>query len=82
MFDFHYITKEDLKNHYPNWPEISDHPYRKLVVGDSGYRKTNALLVLVNYELDIDKSCSYSKCLNSTPYFARKISDKRVLQQT
>ena len=55
MFDFHYITKEDLKNHYPNWPEISDHPYRKLVVGDSGYRKTNALLVLVNYELDIDK---------------------------
>ena len=35
MFNFDYITKEDKKEHYPNWPELPDHPYRMLIVGDS-----------------------------------------------
>ena len=26
MFDFGFITKAEIKEHYPNWPEISDHP--------------------------------------------------------
>ena len=37
------------------WPYISDHPYRILIIGGSGSGKTNALLNLINNQLDIDK---------------------------
>ena len=46
MFNFDYITKEDIKERNPNLPEISDHPYRRLIAGGSGSGKTNALLNL------------------------------------
>ena len=46
MFDFDYITKEYIKEHNPNCPEIPDHPYRILIAGESGPGKTNALLDL------------------------------------
>ena len=59
MFNFDYITKEDIKQHNPKWPESLDHPYRILIVGRSG--KTNALLNLINYEPDIDKIFLYAK---------------------
>ena len=52
MFNF---TKEDLKEHNPNWPEIPDHPYRILIVGGFGSGKANALLNLINHEPDIAK---------------------------
>ena len=55
MFHFDYITKEDIKQHNRNWPEIPDHPYKILIVGSSGSRKTNALLNLINKESDIEK---------------------------
>ena len=32
MFKFDYITKEDIKEHNPNWPQIPDDPNRILVV--------------------------------------------------
>ena len=56
MFNFDYITKEDIKEDFPNWPEIPDHPYSILTVGGSGSGKTNAILNLINHELDIDKN--------------------------
>ena len=43
MFNFDYITKEDIKEHNPNKPKIPDHPYRILITGASGSEKTNAL---------------------------------------
>ena len=55
MFNFDFVTKEDKKEHNLNWPEIPDHPYRILIIGGSGSGKTNALLNLINDELDIDK---------------------------
>ena len=55
MFNFDYITKEDKKEHNPNWPEIPDHPYQILITGGPGSGKTNALLNLINHEADIDK---------------------------
>ena len=55
MFNFDYVTKADIKEHNPNWQEISDHPYRILIIGNSGSGKSNALLDLVNNEPDIDK---------------------------
>ena len=54
MFNFDYITKEDIKEHNPNGPEIPDYPYRILIIGGSGSRNTNTLLNLINNEPDID----------------------------
>ena len=34
-------------NHISNWPYISDHPYRILIIGGSGSGKTNVLLNLM-----------------------------------
>ena len=45
-------------NHNSNQPDISDHPYRILIIGVSGSGKTNVLLNLIkNDRPDIDKSC-------------------------
>ena len=44
MFNFHYITKEDIKEHNPKWPEIPDHPYRILIIGGSESGKINVLI--------------------------------------
>ena len=43
MFNFDYIKKEDIKEHNPKWPEIPDHPYWILIIGGSGWGKTNVL---------------------------------------
>ena len=61
MFNFDDITKEDIKEHNPNWPKIPDHPYRISIVAGSGSRKTIILLHLINNELDIDKIYLYAK---------------------
>ena len=34
-------------NHNPNWSYIRVHPYRILIIGDSGSGKTNVLLNLI-----------------------------------
>ena len=33
---FDYITKDDIKEHNPNWPNISGNLYRILIIGGSG----------------------------------------------
>ena len=68
MFNFDYITKEDIKEYNVNWPEIPDHPYRILIVGGSGSGKTNALLNLISHEPDIDKIVLYAKDPYETKY--------------
>ena len=68
MFDFDCITKEDKKEHNPNWPKILGHLYRILIVGGSGSGKTNALLHLINHELDNDQIYLYTKDLSKTKY--------------
>ena len=67
MFNFGYITKEDIKEHNPNWLETPDHPYRILIIEGPGSGKTNALLNLINHEPDIDKIYLYAK----DPYEAK-----------
>ena len=67
MFNLGYITKKDIKENNPNWPEIHDHPYRILIIGGSGSGKTNVLLNLINHEPDIDKIFLYAK----DPYEAK-----------
>ena len=55
MIKFDDITKEIIKEHNTNWPEILDHLYRILIAGGSGSGKTDALLNLINHEPDTDK---------------------------
>ena len=43
MNNFDDVTKKNIKEHNPNWPQIYDHPYRILIIGGSGYEKTNSL---------------------------------------
>ena len=54
MFNFDCITKEVIKEHNPNWSEISDHPYKILILGGSGSGKANALLNFENDEPDMN----------------------------
>ena len=67
MFNFDYITKEDIEEHNPNWREVLDHPCRTLIVRASASGKTNALLNLINHKPDIDKTYLYAK----DPYEAK-----------
>ena len=39
MINFDDAVKENIKKHNPNWPQISDHPYRILIIGNSEYQK-------------------------------------------
>ena len=68
MFNFDYITKEDIKEHNPNWPKIPDHPYRILIDGGSRSGITNLLLNLINNEPDINKKLLYGKDLYEAKY--------------
>ena len=54
MFNLDYITKEDRKEHNPNWPEIPDHLYIILIAGGFRSEKINTLYNLINHEPDID----------------------------
>ena len=61
MINFDEYTNENKVNHNLNWPCISDHSYRILIIGGSGSGKTNALLNLINNQPDIDKICLHAK---------------------
>ena len=55
MFNFGYITKDDIKNIIEILPKSSDHLYKILIFGGSGSEKANVLLNLINNKPDIDK---------------------------
>ena len=67
MMHFDDVTKENIKEHNPNWPHTPDHPYRILIIGGSGSCETNSLFSLINEEPDIDKIFLYAK----DPYEAK-----------
>ena len=47
--------------HNKHWPYIPDHPYRILIIGGSGFGKTNLLLNLIENKPDIDKIYLYAR---------------------
>ena len=67
MINFDVVAKENTREHYPNWLQILDHPYRILTIAGSGYGKTSSLFNLINQKPDIDKICLYAK----DPYEAK-----------
>ena len=48
MTNYNNVTKENMKEHNPSWPQIPDHPYRILMNGDSGSGKTKSLFNLLS----------------------------------
>ena len=66
MINFDYYINEIAFNehktgHNKNWPYTPDRPYRILIIGGSGYGKTNVLLNLKENQRDIDKIYLYAK---------------------
>ena len=53
MINIDDATKENIKEHNPNWPQIPDHPYKILLIGGSRFGKMNSLINLINYQPDI-----------------------------
>ena len=51
MINFDGVTKENIKELNPNWPQIPDHPNKMFITGGSESGKTNALLNLINQKL-------------------------------
>ena len=68
MINFDEYTNEKKIGHNSKWPYIPDDPYRILIIGGSGSGKTNALLNLINNQLDIDKIYLYAKDPYETKY--------------
>ena len=67
MINFDYVTKQNIEEHNPNWPQIRDHPYRILVIGGSGSGKANSLFNIISQQPNIDKIYLYAK----DPYQAK-----------
>ena len=67
MINFDYVTRESIKEHNPNLPQIPDYPYRILISGGSRSGKTNLLFNLISHEPDINKIYFYAK----DPYEAK-----------
>ena len=55
------LLKKTEEEHYPNWPQIHDNPYRILIIGGSVSGKLNSLLNAINEEPDIDKVYLYTQ---------------------
>ena len=68
MINFDDVTKENIKEHNPNWPQIPDHPYRILIIGGSGSGKINSLFNLINNRPDIGKVYLYAKDPHKSKY--------------
>ena len=41
MINFDDVTGKNTKTHNTSWPDVTDHPYRILILVDSGSGKTN-----------------------------------------
>ena len=69
------VTERNRNKYNPNHPQILNHLYRILISGFSGSEKSNALLDLINHQLDINKIYLYAKnpCEAKDPLLINKI---------
>ena len=68
MIKCDFVTKENMKEHNRNWPQVPHHPYIILIIADSGSGKTNSLFNLINEKQDIDKISLCTKDPHLTKY--------------
>ena len=50
MIKFDNVTKENIKQHNPNWLQIPDYSYKILIIGCTGSGKRNSTFNLINQE--------------------------------
>ena len=67
MINFDNYTNQNKTEHNSIWSYVPDHPFRILILAGSGSGKTNALLNLINNQLNIDKIDLHAK----DPYEAK-----------
>ena len=65
MINFDDVTKGKIKEHIPNWPQISNYAYRILTIAIVGSvsGKTKLLFNVKSHQPDIDKIYLYAKDL-------------------
>ena len=68
MINFDVVTVENKIKHNEKWPYIADHPYRILIIRDSGSGMTNSLLNLINHQPDNDRIYLFAKDPQETKY--------------
>ena len=68
MINLDKLTNKNNKEHNEKQPYIPDHPYRIIIIGGSGSRKTKALIDLINEQNDIDKIYLYARDLSEPKY--------------
>ena len=68
MINFDDYANENKTQHNLKGPYIPDHPYRILIIGDSGSGKTNAVLNLIKNQPGIDKIYFYVKDPHEAKY--------------
>ena len=61
MINIDDVTKENLKEHNADWPQILDHPYITLIIGGYESGRINSLFNLIRQQPDIDKIYLYAK---------------------
>ena len=61
MIYFDDATKENIKEHNLNWPQIPDRPYRILIIASFGSGKTYSVFNLISHPPDTDKIYLYAK---------------------
>ena len=67
MINFDDYANKNKTEHNLKWPYIPDRPYRIVMIGGSGSRKTSGLLNLIRNQPDTDKIYLYTK----DPYEAK-----------
>ena len=55
MISFDNVTKENIKEHTPNWPQTPDYSYRILIIGGSGACRTSWLFNFISQQPDVNK---------------------------
>ena len=55
------VTKENIKENNPNWPQFSYHPCRIIIIGSSGSGKIYSLFNLISQQIDFDKIYLYAE---------------------
>ena len=68
MINLDNIRNDKKPKHNKYYPYIPDHPYRLLIIGDSGSGKTNALINLINEQNDNDEIYLYARDLSKPKY--------------
>ena len=63
MIKFNDVTKENIKYHNPNRPQIHDHSYRILIINNWSFWiwKKNVLFNLISHQQYFEKSHLYAK---------------------